>query len=174
MKRQVYDPAMQLIAPGADALTAAAVHRQMCAKGFWDDTLRQFTYHESRTLEQLLHVLNEWGEGETALESDATLVESADVVIVILDLLGAHDVTVAFNDCWPYEVLNELTVPRLLAMVADTYRKERNLDVNRLKLIIGYLRYRFGSVALSQAVATKLATNANRPSLYGLHQSTKE
>lgn len=172
--KQAFDPLMSVFTPDMQSITATNVHAVIASKGFWAESQRQFTYTESRTLEQLLHVLDEWGESETTMDEANVLFESADICIVILDLLGAHDLPVQFADCWPYEVLDTLTVPRLLATVAHTYRKTRSLDVERLKLIIGYLRYKLGSVVLANAITAKMLANSKRPTLYGTTDQLKE
>ena len=164
------DPDNVFFAPGADAITSEAIHATIVTKCFWDESLRTFTYMESRTLEQLLHIINEWGESDAALDEQRVVEEAADVCIVIFDLLGAHGIHVAFTDCWPWEMLHELTIPRLLAHVAGVYRKQRVLEAATLAKMISYLRYKHGSVTLCNAIIAKMAKNAQRESLYGMHK----
>ncbi len=149
-------------------ITSQDVHSVMVEKGFWNPDSIPLDFLQARTYMQLVHILDEWFEMTTAQYNDR-LEEAADVVIVALDLEGAHGVKIDLEILGPSAV--EYSIPDLVAGLGHNYRKTGRLFESDLNAIIMTLFRRFGKAKLVAAVKEKMEKNKERPALYGVAQA---
>ncbi len=143
-----------------------SIHETMKMKGFWDPEQNRLDFLRAKTFMQLIHLLDEWYEMRLTMARKTRLEEAADVVIVALDLLGAHGFEIQIEHLGPAGV--EYNIPDLVAGLGHTFRKTGRLSEIDLSAIITTLFRQFGKWEVVAAVKVKMEKNAERPALYGV------
>ncbi len=147
--------------------TAKAMHDIAVQKGFWDEYIDGAVTGTQKILEQLLHVSIELMEMASSENDDARLEESADVIIVLLDLAGAMGWQIDLDEIPPVSMENPVDLFKSVAALLQRARKQGTFEASDVITIIEDFYAMYGKVQIIMAVQAKAETNKNRPIKYG-------
>lgn len=147
--------------------TAKSMHSIAVQKGLWDEYIDGKVSGPQKILEQLLHVSIELMAMASSDNDDARLEESADVIIVLLDLAGAMGWQIDLEEIPPVSMENPVDLFEAVARLLRLARSQGTFNADDVISIIEDFYAMYGKVQIIMAVQDKAETNKTQNAHFG-------